>query len=304
MLDVIKRKLSLKVSIILALITVPPMIAAAYVITASEGSQLEGTTVNSGKVAAMAGAKMYGEALEAGIDAGFMTINDLMDPVYEDIKGFDWGDNPRWHTKYDAYTDRTVRGFQDKLLESSSDFLYTLGNDVNGYLPTHNSMYELPVTNDRVKDLAGNRTKRKFTTPVHIAAAKNVEPLLVQPYTRDTGQPVWDVSSPIFIKGRHWGVFRVGVSRVSIGVHKRALLLQLAVVFGVLSIMTVGFIFLMLRRSMRPLEQLAVTANEISTGEGLDTLIKPSSTDEIGQMAKSLNRLRTSLQAAMGRLGE
>jgi HAMP domain-containing protein len=155
-----------------------------------------------------------------------------------------------------------------------------------------------------VKDLAGNRTKRKFTTPVHIAAAKNVAPLLVQPYVRDTGQPVWDVSSPIFVKGQHWGVFRVGVSRVSIGVHKHALLLQLTVVFGVLSIMTVGFIFLMLRRSMRPLEQLAVTASEISTGEGLDTPIKPSSTDEIGQMAKSLNRLRTSLQAAMGRLGE
>ena len=68
--------------------------------------------------------------------------------------------------------------------------------------------------------------------------------------------------------------------------------------------MTVGFIFVMLRRSMRPLEHLATLANEISTGEGLDKPIKPATTDEIGQMAKSLNRLRASLQAAMGRLGE
>jgi HAMP domain-containing protein len=76
------------------------------------------------------------------------------------------------------------------------------------------------------------------------------------------------------------------------------------VVFGFLAIVTVGFIFLMLRRSMRPLEHLAMLASQISTGEGLDQPIKPTTTDEIGQMAKSLNRLRASLQAAMGRLGE
>lgn len=304
MLDLIKRKLSIKVSIILALITIPPMILAAYLITASEGTTIEQMTVSNGKIAALAGARMYGAALEEGIDAGFITTKDLFEPIYEDIKGFDWGDNPRYHTKYDGYTDHTVRGFQDTLLESSPDFIYTLGNDVNGYLPTHNSKFELPVTNDRAKDLAGNRTKRKFTTAMHIAAARNLEPVLVQPYVRDTGERVWDVSSPIYVKGRHWGVFRVGVSRTSIAQHVHSLLIELALVFGVLSIMTIGGIFLMLRRSMRPLERLAYLAGEISTGEGLDQPIKPASSDEIGQMAKSLNRLRSSLQAAMGRLGE
>ena len=304
MLDLIKRKLSIKVSIILAIITIPPMVAAAYLITSSEGETIEQMTINNGKVAAMAGARMYSAALEAGIDAGFITTKDLFDTVYEDIKGFDWGDNPRFHTKYDGYTDRTVRGFQDTLLESSSDFIYVVGNDLNGYLPTHNSKFELPVTNDRVKDLAGNRTKRKFTTPMHIAAARNVEPLLVQPYVRDTGERVWDVSSPINVKGKHWGVFRIGVSRTSIARHVRSLLLMLTAVFGFLAAVTIGFIFLMLRRSMRPLERLAMVAGEISTGEGLDQPIKPGSVDEIGQMAKSLNRLRASLQAAMGRLGE
>jgi len=304
MLDLIKRKLSIKVSIILALITIPPMIAAAYLITSSEGDTIEQMTINNGKVAAMAGARMYSAALEAGIDAGFITTKDLFDPVYEEIKGFDWGDNPRFHTKYDGYTDRTVRGFQDTLIESSEDFIYVVGNDLNGYLPTHNSKFELPVTNDRAKDLAGNRTKRKFTTPMHITAARNVEPLLVQPYVRDTGERVWDVSSPINVKGKHWGVFRVGVSRTSIARHISSLLLKLAAVFGFLSFVTIGFIFVMLRRSMRPLERLATLAGEISTGEALDQPIKPGSTDEIGQMAKSLNRLRASLQAAMGRLGE
>src|SRR5262249_43124023 len=157
---------------------------------------------------------------------------------------------------------------------------------------------------DRTKDLAGNRTKRKFWTPMHQNAAKNLDPILVQPYLRDTGENAWDVSSPIFVKGRHFGAFRVAVSLDSIAAHKRTLMLQLGVVFGFLAIVTIGFIFVMLRRSMRPLEHLTTLASEISTGENLDKPIRPTTNDEIGQMAKSLNRLRASLQAAMGRLGE
>jgi len=304
MFETIKRKLSLKVSLILALITIPPMILAAYLITAQEGANIEQLTINKGKVAAVTGAKMYGEVLEAGVDSGVITMNDLFEPVYEEIKGFDFGENPRFHTKYDFYTDRTVMTFQDKILASSPDFVYVLGEDVNGYLPTHNAKFILPMTNDRTKDLAGNRTKRKFTNAMHQAADKSLAPLLIQAYRRDTGEPTWDVASPIFVKGRHYGVFRIGVSRDSIAVHKRALLIQLSIVFGILTIITVGFIFWMLRRSIRPLEALATTATQISTGEGLDKPIKPSTSDEIGQMAKSLNRLRASLQAAMARLGE
>jgi len=304
MFELIKRRLSIKVSLILALITIPPMVVAAYRITTREAERLEQLTINNGKVAALTGAKMYGATLEAGIDAGFMTIGDVLEPVYEEIKGFDFGDNARFHTRYDFYTDRTVVGFQDKILESSPDFLYAVGGDVNGYTPTHDSKFQQALTGDRTKDLSGNRAKRKFWTPMHQAAAKSTEPVLVQAYVRDTGESAWDVSSPIFVKGRHFGAFRVAVSIDSIAAHKRSLLLQLSVVFGFLAIVTIGFIFLMLRQAMKPLEHLAMVANEISTGEGLDRPIKPVTTDEIGQMAKSLNRLRASLKAAMGRLGE
>lgn len=304
MFELIKRRLSLKVSLILALITIPPMIAAAYFITAREAARLEELTINSGKIAALSGARMYGATLEAGIDAGFMTIGDVLEPNYEEIKGFDFGDNPRFHTKYDFYTDRAVIGFEDKLLASSPDFLYAVGGDINGYTPTHDSKFQQALTGDRTKDLSGNRGKRKFWTAMHQNAAKSLEPVLVQPYLRDTGEAAWDVSSPIFVKGRHFGAFRVAVSVDSIAAHKRTLLFQLIIVFGFLAVVTIGFIFLMLRRSMRPLEHLASLANEISTGEGLDQPIRATSSDEIGQMAKSLNRLRASLQAAMGRLGE
>jgi HAMP domain-containing protein len=38
-------------------------------------------------------------------------------------------------------------------------------------------------------------------------------------------------------------------------------------------------------------------------GDGLDTAIKPQSTDEIGQLTKAVERLRVSMKAAMSRLG-
>jgi HAMP domain-containing protein len=304
MFGLVKRKLSFKVSLVLTLIAIPPMVGAAYLITERETERLEALTINNGRVAAIGGAKMYGTLLDAGIDGGAFTLDDLLTPTYEEIKGLEQAGNPRFHTHYDAYTDRVMVGFQDEILRSSGDFLYAVGGDLNGYTPTHDSKFQQPLTGDRSKDLAGNRAKRKFWTPMHQAAANSLEPVLVQPYVRDTGEAAWDISSPIFVKGRHFGAFRVALSVESLAVHKRELLTELAAVFGVLALITIGCIFVMLRRSMRPLERLASTANQISIGEGLDQPIKPATSDEIGQMAKSLNRLRASLQAAMGRLGE
>lgn len=86
--------------------------------------------------------------------------------------------------------------------------------------------------------------------------------------------------------------------------YKSALISALTIAFAILILVTGGIIFLMVKRSMQPLENLATTAMVISTGEQLDTPIKVNSTDEVGRMAKSLDRLRTSLKAAMERLGE
>jgi len=302
MLNLIRSKLSLKVSIALAIIVVPPMVIAATFITSHEAARQEELTVNSAKLATMTGAKMYAATLETGLDEGLYTLKDLFEPIYEDVKGFDFAGKPRFHTKYDFYTDRAVVGFQEEILKAAPDFLYAVGTDINGYIPTHNSKYARPLVNDPAQDLRGNRTKRKFDNTVELTASKNVEPVLVQHYFRDTGELAWDVSSPIYVKGRHFGGFRLGVSITSMTAHRRALLLELSTVFGFLGLVTIGFIFIMLRRSMKPLERLATTANAISTGEGLDTPIRPASRDEIGQMASSLNRLRASLQAAMERL--
>jgi HAMP domain-containing protein len=303
MFELIKRRLSFKVSLALTLFTIPPMVVAAYFITSHEVAHLQDLAIEKGQVIAVAGARIYGETLEAEIDNGLITVGDVIDPVYEEIKGYDFGDHPRFHTKYDFYTDRAMLGFMDSFVEASSDILYAVGADMNGYIPTHNSNRSMPLVGERVKDTANYRSKRKFANPLELAAARNVQPLIVQSYARDTGEMAWDIGAPIYVKGRHFGGFRVGVSVAAVTAHKRQLVLQLATVFGFLATITIAFIFVMIRRSVKPLEQLSTLADNLSMGDGLETPINPTSVDEVGKMAKSLDRLRASLKVAMSRLG-
>jgi HAMP domain-containing protein len=303
MLATIRKSLSLKVSITLAIVAIPLMALAAWLITAREARSLEELTVAQGKLAATMGAKMYGTILEDAIDNGYLVVGEVFDQNYQEIKGYDFGAKHKFHTKYDSYTDRAVLAYQDRILDNSI-FVYAVGADINGYVPTHNGKNMKPFTGDVAVDQVANRTKRIFNNPVELAGASNKEPILVQFYLRDTGVGMWDVASPIFVKGKQWGGFRVGVSIVEIEKRTGALVTQLAVIFTILSAAMVGLIFVLIKRSMRPLESLSATALDMSTGEGLDTPIKPSTTDEVGRMAKSIDRLRVSLAAAMARLGE
>jgi methyl-accepting chemotaxis protein len=42
------------------------------------------------------------------------------------------------------------------------------------------------------------------------AAADHEHSFLLQTYRRDTGELMHDISAPIYVKGRHWGGFRIG----------------------------------------------------------------------------------------------
>jgi methyl-accepting chemotaxis protein len=295
MLELIRRRLSLRVALTLTLITLPLLVAAAYLITGRVTANLEELTLKSAGVAAMTGARTYAMALESGLDDGVLATADVFDTAYEEIKGYDFGDKPRFHTRYDFYTDRMVIGFQDRILESSSDFLFACGFDVNGYLPTHNSKYELPLTGDREQDLRGNRAKRKFTALVQDNRGHELDPVSVRPYQRDTGEDAWDVSSPVLVRGRVFGSFRVGVSVDSLAAHKTALLLRLLVVFGALAVVIVAFIFFTLRRTMKPLDRLADLARSVARGN-LSHTIEVASRDEIGAMTAALNEMVENLR--------
>jgi HAMP domain-containing protein len=293
---------------ITALLVVLTGAAGAY-IAVHETRMMEQFTLDKARLAATLGARQYGDTFEAAIDSGLLTVNDVFDKNYVEIKGYNWGDKPRYHTRYDFVTDRAVLIFEDKFLQYE-DFVFAVGVDENGYLPTHNTKYQHPLTGDLAKDLVGNRSKRIFNDPVGLAAGRNCsvggpcEASLQQVYKRDTGEIMWDVSSPIYVKGKHWGGFRVAVSMEKIAEKQRALTLSLITIFVVFVLVTGLTMFVMVRRSMKPVEQLTKLAGELSLGESLEQPIKSDSVDEIGRLTKALDRLRVSMKAALSRLGE
>jgi HAMP domain-containing protein len=302
LVSTVRRSLGLKVSLKLAILVVALTAVAAVIIVTSQTRQMEELTLEKAKVAASIGARQYGDFFDNAIDSGLATVTEVFDRNYVEIRGYDFKDKPKYHTRYDALTDRAVLVFQDKILEHE-DFMFAVGVDENGYLPTHNTRFQKPFTGDPDRDLAGNRTKRIFADPVGIAAAKNKDPTLMQVYKRDTGETMWDVSAPIYVKGKHWGGFRVAVSMERIEARQRRLLLTLAAIFGIFTLVTVGAIFLLVQIAMRPVVTLTEAAKQISLGEALDAPIKPETEDEIGQLTRTIDRLRLSMKAAMQRLG-
>jgi nitrate/nitrite-specific signal transduction histidine kinase len=113
---------------------------------------------------------------------------------------------------------------------------------------------------------------------------------------------MWDVSSPIYVKGKRWGGFRIGVSMERIEARKWTLILSLIGVFGVFALVTITTMFVVVQRAMRPVVALTHAAEQISLGEGLEAPIKSDAVDEIGQLTKTIDRLRVSMKAAMSRL--
>jgi len=55
-----------------------------------------------------------------------------------------------------------------------------------------------------------NRTKRIFDDPTGRRCGAHTESFLLQTYKRDTGEILHDLSVPIYVKGQHWGGFRMG----------------------------------------------------------------------------------------------
>jgi HAMP domain-containing protein len=298
----VRQSLSAKVALKLAITLLVLTGLAAAFLTTRQTELLEEATLDKARLTAIMAARQYGNLFDNAIDSGLLSIHDVLDTSYVEIKGWDWRGKPKFHTRYDTFTDQAVLVFQDKILEQG-EYVYAVGLDVNGYVPTHNTVGQRPLDGSEA-DLLMNRTKRIFNgNPTELNRAHSTEPFLLQVYHRDTGETMWDASAPIWVKGKHWGAFVLGVSMKKIEARQRALLLSLASMFTAFILVTVGAIFLMVRRAMLPVLALTDAANRISLGDGLETPLRTSAVDEIGVLTKAIDRLRASMSAALSRLG-
>jgi len=154
--------------------------------------------------------KCRGEVMgefEKLLDSNVLTESQLFDTFYIPIPNTS---PQKYNTQYDKILDARIQTILDKCLESDKHLVFVVAIDRNGYLPTHNSKYSIPLTSDNDYNTKHNRTKRIFNDRTGLAAAKNTEPFLLQKYERDTGKSFYDLSVPIFINDKHWGALRVG----------------------------------------------------------------------------------------------
>lgn len=152
-------------------------------------------------------AAAVGAVLEKAVDSGRVRLDDLFDENYKPIPNT----RPqKYTTRFDSLTDEVLPALQEPLLEQNSELAYAGAVDRNGYFPTHNRRYSKPLTGDPKVDMVNNRTKRIFDDPVGKRCGSHELPFLLQTYRRDTGEIMHDISAPIYVKGRHWGGFRIG----------------------------------------------------------------------------------------------
>jgi len=157
--------------------------------------------------AAVRGARLVGEALERAIASGRIDEAALFDRNYQPIANTK---PQKYSTKFDKLTDELFPAIQEALLKEDPAIVYAIGCDTRGYVPTHNNAFCQSLTGDYDKDFVGNRTKRIFDDPVGKQCGAHELQFLIQTYRRDTGEIMHDVSSPVYVKGRHWGGVRVG----------------------------------------------------------------------------------------------
>ena len=297
MFNFITGKIGVKVSLIVNFFILIVMSAGTYFLVTQQSRSLEKELLSRGKIQSIVGAKMIGQIIEEAIDNGVFSVKDAFDTEYELIGNFD---PPKYHTKYDFYLDKAILGLQDEFLLDNS-IVFAVAVDKNGYLPTHNTRFQKPITGNPDVDRVGNRTKRVFNDPVGLKAAKNTEKGLQQVYYRDTGEIMWDVSSPIFVKGKHWGGFRIGLSMVEIDAAKKRLMTTLVTMMAGILFLSLVLTFISVNRSLAPLKKLTVAATSLASGKNLKQEIKVTRKDEIGKLQETLDRLRLSMIIALKR---
>jgi methyl-accepting chemotaxis protein len=288
----------ISVKIVLALIAVLTVIMAisTYLIVEQRSTVLREELLVKASALAKIGAKSLEGVLEQSLSSGQFFKEQLFDTDYQEITDGPLAGSaiPKYRTAYDLYLDLTIKDFQDTFAASDPMVVFAVLVDRNGYLPTHNSKYSKPLTGNADTDKVGNRTKRIFNDPTGLAAAQynneDGKGYLRQVYKRDTGVTMWDVSAPVYVRGEHWGGFRIGFSMQQADAaivelrNTIAMWMFLVLLFASLTCL------LVVSRMMSPLKELTRAAERITEGS-LEEQIKVESDDEVGQLAGAFNKM-------------
>lgn len=117
--------------------------------------------------------------------------------------------------------------------------------------------------------------------------------------TRMRGKPVYETRAPL-LDGQ-LGIVRVGLWAETVQNEVRATLLPIIGLIAACLALGVFLSIMLATKTIRPILDLKAVADDISRGR-LDTPVTIQTNDEVGELGRSLERMRASLKAAMIRL--
>jgi methyl-accepting chemotaxis protein len=296
MFNWVKDRISMKIAVALIVVLAVIMGAFNVLLVKRRAEVLREQLLTKARAMALVGARTMEQVLEEAIGSGQFFKEQIFDTDYRKITDGPLADAaiPKYHTAYDTYLDSTIQKIEDTLVEEDGMVVFAVLVDRNGYLPTHNTIFSQPLTGDPDIDKVQNRTKRIFNDPVGLAAAQYTggdgNKILRQVYQRDTGETMWDISAPVFVRGDHWGAFRIGFSinetEEAIAELRNTVGLFMLVVLLIASVT----IYFVVARIIRPLLIVTKVAERVAAGQ-LDETIKIDSNDEIGRLASAFNKM-------------
>lgn len=145
------------------------------------------------------------------VRSGQLPANDLWDESYIQDPGIE---PPKYMTRATTRLETWVSPITEPLGSMTPDVVLCALVDRNGHMPVHNKRYSHPP---RVNDPDWNRThsrnRIKLADRTQANCIASNRPFLVQTYRRALGngehQVLKDVSAPVIIDGRKWGVIRM-----------------------------------------------------------------------------------------------
>lgn len=300
------KKLSVRLSFVLIIILgLVNTIFTIYFVN-DRSVQLKKAILNKGIASAQTGAKIMSKILDNVIDNKIFTVNQIFNdtlvpiPLDRDVlvayrkiplSKINEIQKFRYSSGLDTYMDSLIGSIQDEFFKDT-EVVFAVLCDKNGYTPTHNKIYNEPLTGNYILDNEKSRSKRVYYDPLINQNTNNA--YLLDVYQRDTGEEMWKISSPVFVKGKHWGSFRIGFSMQKTQQAINMLQVRLVILMTILLIITVIVINRATAYMMKPLNNLHQGVSKVARGD-LSYLIKIKTSDEIGDLALAFNKMTKDL---------
>ncbi len=173
---------------------------------ANSGAEIDDTPFISMAQDAM---RAISAAVEQGIDAGKISIEDVLDRNYVLVEGTN---PPQYDNGFAVFADQVVRPILDHFKARESRVIGSAITNVDGYLPTHLSERCHKPGPDPVWNDEHCRNKRIFMDEQTRLAIESDKPAMLMTYRMELGDkyiPVKNVFVPLYFKGQRWGNFEL-----------------------------------------------------------------------------------------------